>query len=194
MFYRYRLMMVLISCVPLLGCSKVEVESHDEADSSTAIVLSNARVIDGTGGPPIDDATIIIDEGRIQAIGSATVVKQPAGAMIVDCRGKTIIPGLISDHSHVGLVNGSKTVAANYTRDNTLRQLRQYEAYGVTTVTALGLNGPAFYPLREELHTGKAPGADIFGADRGLGVADGAPPVGWLPIGSDQLDRPSTPE
>jgi imidazolonepropionase-like amidohydrolase len=194
MFKPYYLIILSIPSMPLLGCSKVEVASHDEAASNSAIVLSNARVIDGTGGPPIDNATIIIDEGRIKAIGSATVVAQPAGAMVVDCRGKTIIPGLISDHSHIGLVNGAKTTAANYTRDNILRQLRQYEAYGITTVTALGLNGPAFYPLREELHAGKAPGADIFGADRGLGVTDGAPPVGWLPLGSDQLDRPSTPE
>lgn len=189
-----RLMILLIPGLPLLGCSRIDVTSHVEEASSSAVVLSNARVIDGMGGPTIDEASIIMDEGHIVAIGPATVVKQPAGAMIVDCRGKTIIPGLISDHSHVGLVNGIKTVAANYTRDNILRQLRQYEAYGVTTVTALGLNGPAFYPLRKELHTGKIPGADLFGADRGLGVADGAPPVGWLPLGSDQLDRPSTPE
>ena len=191
---RFPQLIVFIFGIPLIGCSKVEVTSQDTTASGSAIVFRNARVIDGSGEPPIDDATIIVDRGRIEAIGLATAVKHPDGATIVDCRGKTIIPGLISDHSHVGLVNGTKTVAANYTRDNILRQLRQYEAYGITTVTALGLNGPAFYPLREELHAGTARGADMFGADRGLGVAEGAPPVGWLPLGSDQLDRPSTPE
>src|SRR5262245_14393787 len=68
-----------------------------------------------------------------------------------------IIPGLISDHSHVGIFVGLKAAPENYNRDAILRQLKQLEAYGVTTVMALGLNGPLFYELRPELHAGRIP-------------------------------------
>src|SRR5262249_15766951 len=78
----------------------------------------------------------------------------PSGAEVVDYAGKTIIPGLISDHSHVGIFVGLKAAPENYNRDAILRQLKQLEAYGVTTVMALGLNGPLFYELRPESHAG----------------------------------------
>jgi hypothetical protein len=69
---------------------------------------------------------------------------------VIHCHGQTIIPGLISDHSHIGLVDGVSVKPENYNRENILRQLRQYEAYGVTTIMALGLNGDLFYQLRDE--------------------------------------------
>jgi imidazolonepropionase-like amidohydrolase len=58
-------------------------------------------VIDGSGGTPIDNATIVIRDERIVAIGSSAATPVPSGAEAVDYTGKTIIPGLISDHSHV---------------------------------------------------------------------------------------------
>jgi hypothetical protein len=87
----------------------------------------------------------------------------PPGATVIDYSGKTIIPGLISTHSHVGIFAGVKSAPENYNRNFILQQLREYEAYGVTAVTALGLNGPLFYELREDLHAGRVPGADLFG-------------------------------
>jgi len=125
------------------------------ADAQTT-ALRGARVIDGSGGTPIDNATIVIRDGRIVAIGSSTATPVPSGAEVVDYTGKTVIPGLISDHSHVGIFIGLKAAPENYNRDAILRQLKQLEAYGVTTVMALGLNSPLFYELRPELHAGRA--------------------------------------
>src|SRR5262245_61653635 len=105
-----------------------------------------------------------------------------------------IIPGLISDHSHVGIFVGLKAAPENYNRDAILRQLKQLEAYGVTTVMALGLNGPLFYELRPELHAGRIPGADLFGADQGIGVVGGQPFGSQPPIGENQASRPDTVE
>jgi imidazolonepropionase-like amidohydrolase len=76
-------------------------------------------------------------------------VKCPQDAQLIDCRGQTIVPGLISNHSHVGVVDGTSVKPENYNGQNILRQLRQYEAHGVTTVMASGLNGDLFYPLRD---------------------------------------------
>jgi hypothetical protein len=57
---------------------------------------------------------------------------------------------------------------------------------------ALGLNGDLFYPLRDQQHAGRSPGADLFGADRGIGAPLGAPPVALLRVGEDQIYRPET--
>jgi imidazolonepropionase-like amidohydrolase len=163
------------------------------ADAQT-VVLRGARVIDGTGAAPIDNATIVIREGRIVAVGPSASTSAPNGAEVVDYSGKTIIPGLISAHSHVGIFVGLTASAENYNRDSILRQLKQLEAYGVTTVMSLGLNGPLFYELRPELHAGRVPGADLFGADRGIGVTGGQPSAAVVPVADNQVSRPDGAE
>jgi imidazolonepropionase-like amidohydrolase len=156
--------------------------------------LRGARVIDGRGGAPLDNATIVIRDGRIVDIGAPAETPVPSGAEVVDYTGKTIIPGLISAHSHVGIFVGLKAAPENYSRDIILRQLKQLEAYGVTTVMALGLNGPLFYELRPELHAGRVPGADLFGADQGIGALGGVPPATVVPVAENQVSRPGTAE
>jgi imidazolonepropionase-like amidohydrolase len=158
------------------------------------VVLTGARLIDGAGHAPMENAVLVIQGDKVSAVGPADSVKYPDDAQVIDCHGQTIIPGLISDHSHIGLVDGTSVKPENYNRANILRQLRQYEAYGVTTIMALGLNGDLFYELRDEQHAGKSPGADIFGAVRGIGAPMGAPPATLLPVGKDQLYRPETSE
>lgn len=160
--------------------------------AGTTVALTGFRLIDGTGHGPVEDATLVIRGDTLSAAGPSDSVKCPDNAQVIDCRGQTIIPGLISDHSHVGLVDGTSVKAENYNRENILRQLRQYEAYGVTTVMALGLNGDLFYQLRDQQHAGRAPGADLFGADHGIGAPFGAPPLALLPVGKDQIYRPET--
>src|SRR4051812_10122224 len=69
-----------------------------QSQNSGAVALTGARVIDGTGRTPIEQATIIIVGGKIQEVGPAASVKLPAGATRVDVAGKTIVPGLINAH------------------------------------------------------------------------------------------------
>ena len=163
-------------------------------EGGQTVALIGARLIDGTGQDPLENAALVIQGDTLSAVGPADSVKFPSDAAVIDCHGQTIIPGLISDHSHVGLVDGLSIKPENYNRENILRQLRQYEAYGVTTVTALGLNGSLFYEVREQQHAGKSPGADLFGAFRGIGAPSGAPPAAVVPVSTDQLYRPETAE
>jgi imidazolonepropionase-like amidohydrolase len=163
------------------------------ADAQTT-ALRGARIIDGSGGAPLDNATIVIRDGRIVAIGPSGNTAVPSGAEIVDYSGKTIIPGLISAHSHVGIFVGLTASAENYNRNSILQQLKQLESYGVTTVMSLGLNGPLFYELRAELHAGRVPGADLFGADRGVGVVGGQPAAAVVPVADNQVSRPDGAE
>jgi imidazolonepropionase-like amidohydrolase len=156
------------------------------------IALDHVRLIDGAGGPAIENATMVFDHGRILAIGRDA--RPPAGAEVIDLKGETVMPGLVCDHAHLGLVDGTTVTPDHYNEVNILRQLRQYEAYGVTTVTALGLNrSPLFDRLRTTMHSGATPGADVYGVDQGIGVPDGAPPKAMLPVGEDQIFRPTTP-
>ncbi len=132
-------MMRGISSVRLVtGLSLAFIIGASTAAHTQTTALRGARLVDGSGGAPLDNATIVIRDGRIVAIGPSAGTPVPTGAEVVEYAGKTIIPGLISDHSHVGIFVGLKAAPENYSRDIILRQLKQLEAYGVTTVMALG--------------------------------------------------------
>ena len=116
--------------------------SAPPAPVNQTVVLTDVRLINGEGGPPLEHAAIVIEGDRIVSLGPADKLHWPKSAKVVNYRNKTVLPGIISDHSHVGQVDGVSLGSQNYNRANILRQLRQYEVYGVTTVTALGMNGP----------------------------------------------------
>lgn len=159
------------------------------AETASDIALTHVRLIDGTGKAALEDATILFHNDKIIALGKN--VKIPANTKVMDRTGDTVLPGLISDHSHIGIVKDTEAGPQFYTKENIEQALAQYRRYGVTTVTALGLNDPAiFNPIRQEAHQGKQP-VDLYGVDKGIGVPDGAPP---LKIGPMQILRPSTPE
>ena len=165
-----------------------------QAAEPTVTVFTGARLIDGTGKPPLEEATLVVRGDRIVAVGTAaaTAGAVPVGATLIDEKGTTIIPGLISAHSHLGLVKGATTASAeNYTRENVAAQLARYEGEGVTAVMSLGVNQDILYQWRDEQRAGKLPGADIFSADRGLGVGGGVPP---FPLPPDQVYRPKDAE
>jgi imidazolonepropionase-like amidohydrolase len=162
-----------------------------EAWGQETTVFEGARLIDGTGKPARDNIVIVVKGDKISALGAAGKVARPKGARVVDVQGKTIIPGLINAHGHVGLVADGQNRADAYTRDNVQNQLAQYEQFGVTSVMALGLNRDLAYEIRDEQRRGTTGGASLFTASRGLGAPDGAPPV---PVAADQVYRPKTPE
>ena len=67
-----------------------------------AFALVGARLIDGTGNPAIEDAVVIVRDGRIERAGPRASGPVPAGMVRVDVTGKTILPGLWDMHAHVG--------------------------------------------------------------------------------------------
>ena len=99
-----------------------------------AVALTGARIIDGTGRAPIQNGTIVINNGHIQAVGAAAAVQVPAGATRVDLAGKTVMPGPINAHAHVNVDPGSTMPV----RDDLIRRLETYAMYGVTSTVSLG--------------------------------------------------------
>jgi len=92
--------------------------------AAETIALVNARVIEGTGSPPRDGRTIVVDDGRITAIFDGQS-RLPMDARIIDLRGLTLMPGLIDGHVH--LLDAKQPVP----------QLRALLESGVTTVREL---------------------------------------------------------
>jgi imidazolonepropionase-like amidohydrolase len=117
------------------------------AQSAPTIAFIGARVFDGSARPPIEDATIVVRAGRITAIGPSTRVQIPAGANRISLAGKTVIPGLINSHGHVGDTTGLE--ANQYSAANVSRDLERYATYGVTSVFSLGGDGPPSFAARD---------------------------------------------
>jgi imidazolonepropionase-like amidohydrolase len=109
--------------------------------------FTGARVIDGTDRAPIDNATIVVRNGRIVAVGPAASVTVPAGATRVALTGKTVIPGIINAHGHVGNTVGLQQ--GHYSAENVMRDLKLYADYGVTTVFSLGDDQEAGFKIRD---------------------------------------------
>ena len=69
--------------------------------ASGTTLITNGQVIDGTGAPPIADACVVVQDGRIQYVGpSAACPELPPQAHEIDARGGTIMPGLVEAHFH----------------------------------------------------------------------------------------------
>ncbi len=137
--------------------------------------LKDVRIIDGTGAAPIASATITIHNGHILSIRKTST---PAT--------RTVMPGIINAHGHLGVTQGTKVGAGNCTRENVEAQLNQYFRYGIVAVLSLGMNSDVTNSLR-----GQTAETEVFSADRGFGVKGGAPPVD---VPSDQVYRPDTPD
>lgn len=161
------------------------------AQTSAVIVFKGAQLIDGTGAPPIKKSVLVVEGDRITAVGKEGKVHYPKNARVIELEGRTIMPGIVNGHGHLGLGAGTQNRADGYTRENVESALVQYEQYGVTSMISLGLNRDLIYELRDEQRKGTFPGATIFTAGRGFGVESGAPPI---PVAADQVYRPQTPD
>ena len=138
-------------------------------------VLTHATLIDGGGGPPQLDATIVLAKGKIRDIGPTAKVRIPASAKKVDVSGKTVIPGIINLHGHVGMARGLTSDVGNFTRENVEAQLRTYARYGVTTTTSLGADQDLILEIRDEQRRGRISGARVFTALQGFTSLGGYP-------------------
>ncbi len=110
---------------------------------TSPLVLDNPRVIVGDGQPPLERGTVLVLNGRIEAVGPAGTIAIPGRATRIDLSGKTIMPALVNLHSHLGFQRGDTYAAENYTRDNLIDNLQRYAYYGVGTVVSMGTDAGA---------------------------------------------------
>ncbi|MCD9028655.1 amidohydrolase family protein [Luteimonas sp. BDR2-5] len=188
----------LAAAATLAGLAACSGPSDDPASATAApsgepasghVLIENARVFDGERD--LGEVTLVLRDGVIERIAEAGASDLPEDAERIDHRGRFIIPGLVNDHAHVGNTAGTEHGDRFYTRDHVVRDLRQFQAYGVTTVVALGMNGEGFFDIRDEVAGDPALGAQLFGAGAGIGAVDGAPPAAAMGLASDPVARPA---
>lgn len=119
-----------------------------EEVSAGVSAWTGARLWDGTGAPAVEDAVILVEDGRVAAAGPRSEIEIPAGAAVHDLGGNTVVPGFVNAHGHLSGVRGLES--GHYDRENLLRQLGLYARYGITSVVSLGGDGPEAAALREE--------------------------------------------
>lgn len=95
------------------------------------VAITNVKVIDGTGAPAQGATTVVIERGRITAVGARAQV--PTGARVIDGKGKTLIPGMVGMHDHLFY-----TAAGGREASLVFTGPRLYLASGVTTIRTTG--------------------------------------------------------
>ncbi|MES2069198.1 MAG: amidohydrolase family protein [Pseudomonadota bacterium] len=132
------------------------------------IALSNVRVIDGTGGPAQENRTVVLRNGRIEAITDAAT-PPPAGAQVLQLEGHSIMPGLVGMHNHL-----MYTASINLDEDDKIpppgffvtelafSAPRLYLAAGVTTMRTTGSIEPyTDLNIRRQIDAFQIPGPHI---------------------------------
>jgi len=140
--------------------------------------LRRVRVIDGLGGV-IERATVLIQDGRIAAVGEEGKVSVPRGTVAIDCRGLSLLPGLIDCHVHLCLggdadvVRAIRDEAPGLTLLKAARFARLTLEAGFTTVRDLGARDHAIFSLKQAIEQGLAPGPRILAAGLAICMTGG---------------------
>jgi len=133
----------------LLGC---------KLGSSDGVALVGGTLIDGSGGPALPNAAIVIRRGRIESVGERSGFELPKKTREVDVSGRWIIPGLIDAHAHLG-------PSASWARP-------RYLAWGVTTVRDVHGGTNSLTQLRNHRGDGPPDGPRVYAAGA---MIDGLP-------------------
>ena len=140
------------------------------------LVIEKVTLVDGSGGPPTLNATVIVLGGRIAVIGEGGAHQISGDPQVVDGQGKTLVPGIINLHGHVGLTKGLVQAQENYSQENVIDNLQTYASYGVTTTTSLGTDMEAVLGVSRDVSRGNLPGlARVITALHGFTTPNGYP-------------------
>lgn len=160
---------------------------------TTPIAIRAVRVVDGAGRM-IDRATVVIRGTAIAAVGSFREVAVPRGAILVDGRGLTLIPGLIDCHVHLCLGAEPDVVEAIGRETASLNVLKAGQAArktleaGITTVRDVGSRDHSIFALKRAVESGLVPGPRIVGAGLAICMVGGhARFIGREVAGVDQV-------
>lgn len=137
------------------------------AQARPTLALVGGRVLDGYGGPPIENGVVLIAGDRIVAVGRDTDVRVPAGVPTIDTNGMTVLPGLIDMHVHLQILGHG-----DYKRWNDLYGMqnakvmpiaaKQLLMAGVTSARDLGAPPKDILDVKRRIAAGEIPGPRMF--------------------------------
>ena len=184
-------MLKALLLTPILFCSlliRAQSDPHTGNRSTPRAVVSDSiyllrpdRVFDGE---QLHEGWLVIVHGqRIEAVGPASTIKAPAGAVVLDLKGTTLLPGLIEGHSHLFLhpyneVSWDDQVLRESRAERTARAVvhaRNTLLAGFTTTRDLGTEGSLYddVGLKRAIEKGVIPGPHMLVATRAI-VATGS--------------------
>jgi imidazolonepropionase-like amidohydrolase len=142
----------------------------------TATLFEGARLITGDEAPPIEDSAFVVQDGKFTTVGRRADVQAPEGAARVDLTGKTVMPGIIEAHAHLGYWKDLKPSAEHFTREQLLSDLQRFAYHGVVAVLSMGADRREIaWPLRDELRAHPRPDAATFLSAGGFAAPNGGP-------------------
>ncbi len=131
-----------------------------------SIAFVNARIITMEGDTVIEDGTILVNGNRIEKIGKSADIVVPAKAKVYDVSGKTIMPGIVDAHAHLGAFRYGLTTQKHW-------PLYANLAFGVTTAHDPSANTETVFSLSELVKSGDIIGPRIYSTGFILYGADG---------------------
>jgi imidazolonepropionase-like amidohydrolase len=158
--------LILSAVLTLLGVSSVPAQRAGSMGprarpfvsvDAPVIALTRVKLIDGTGAPARADQTIVIENGRISAVGKTGEVQVPSGAQTIDLSGHTVIPGIVGLHDHLFYTAaGGRAAQLSFTGP------KLYLGSGVTTIRTTGSRAPYNeINLKVEIEKGREAGPRI---------------------------------
>jgi imidazolonepropionase-like amidohydrolase len=136
------------------------------------VVLTHARVIDGTGQPAVEDRNLVLEGGKITSITAGADVAAADGTTVLDLRDQTVIPGLVGMHDHMFYIARPNYDEHGHAEDPLVvpemmfSSPRLYLAAGVTTLRTTGSVEPITdLNLKTEIDAGRliGPHMDVTG-------------------------------
>ncbi|HKW90849.1 MAG TPA: amidohydrolase family protein [Methylomirabilota bacterium] len=142
-------------------------------------VVRCGTLFDGTGAAPRRAAVVVIDDGRITAVGPAASTPIPAGAAVVDWSDRFVMPGLVDAHSHISIVPGDGDQIGQLRQDavpqalRAVANLRRDLAAGTTTLRVMTEEHFLDVQVREAIEVGVIPGPRLLCGTRGITASNG---------------------
>jgi imidazolonepropionase-like amidohydrolase len=145
----------------------------------TSILVTGAKLIDGTGRAPIPRGAVLVKDGRIAAIGPREAIEAPPGTEVLDRGEETIVPGLIDAHTHLSIIpglgnqGGQLRSRAAQAMLRAIPNMRKDLLSGVTTMRVVGEEHFLDIDIRDAVAAGAIPGPRLLVATRPIAARHG---------------------
>ena len=136
-------------------------------------------LFDGTGAPPLHDATLLVQDGRVTAVGPTASTTVPAGAERLDLTSRFVMPGFVDAHSHISIVPGAGDQIGQLRQASVPQALRATAnlrrdlAAGTTTLRVMAEENFLDVQVRDAIDAGVIPGPRLLCATRGITASNG---------------------
>lgn len=150
---RYEWLLILLSAFALYHPSA-------QAAGHRALACVGGKVYPSPTAAPIEDAALLIEDGKISAVAASVSFKLPPSAEVLDCKGKAIVAGFWNSHVHFETGwHGAEEAPADKLEAHMQEMLTRW---GFTTVWDLGSEPQNTLSLRKRVESGEVPGPHIL--------------------------------